>query len=382
MNIVAWAQRHQRSVLFLLSALVAGGVLSGMRLPVALLPHVDFPRVQISLDAGDRPAERMVTEVSFPVEEAVRSIPGVRGVRSTTSRGSAEVSINFDWGQDMTSAKLQVESQINRILPHLPSGTVFDVRRMDPTVFPVIAYSLTSNTLTPAELYDLAMYQLRPRLSAIEGVAKIGIQGGQVQEYQVIVDSDKLRPYGMTVNDVATALSASNILQAVGRLEDHDKLYLLVSDTRFQSLDQIGESILRTGPAGVVTLGDVATVIDAAVPQFTCVTADGKDAVLLLVFQQPGGNTVQIAGSVRQTLSGDQCADSSGRSVGELVRPERIDIAIGVEHPRCRVDRSRPGGDRLARVSEELDDYLDRHSGRAQCVGGDGAAFVRVGHEL
>lgn len=144
MNIVAWAQHHFRSLLFLLLALVAGGILSGLRLPVALLPHVDFPRVQVSLDAGDRPAERMVTEVTYPVEEALRSIPGVRGVRSTTSRGSAEVSVNFDWGQDMTSAKLQVESQVNRILTGLPAGTVFDVRRMDPTVFPVSAYSLTA----------------------------------------------------------------------------------------------------------------------------------------------------------------------------------------------------------------------------------------------
>lgn len=312
MNPVAWAQRHQRSLLFLLLALVAGGVLRGTRLPVALLPHVDFPRVQVSLDAGDRPAERMVTEVTYPVEEAVRSLPGVRGVRSTTSRGSAEVSINFDWGQDMTAAKLQVESQINRILPNLPGGTVFDVRRMDPTVFPVIAYSLTSDTLTQAELYDLAMYQLRPQLSAVEGVAKIGVQGGQVQEYQVVVDPDKLRPFDMTVKDVAAALSASNVLQAVGRLEDHNKLYLLVSDTRFQSLDQIGESVLRSGPTGVVTLGDVASVFDAAEPQFTRVTADGTDAVLLLVFQQPGGNTVQIAGDVRGILSGDQSPIPAG----------------------------------------------------------------------
>jgi CzcA family heavy metal efflux pump len=304
-NIVVWAQRHQRSLLFLLVALVAGGILSGTRLPVALLPHVNFPRVQISLDAGDRPAERMVTEVTYPVEEAVRSIPGVRGVRSTTSRGSADVSVNFDWGQDMTAAKLQVESQINRILTNLPTGTAFDVRRMDPTVFPVIAYSLTSDKLTQAELYDLAMYQLRPRLSAVQGVAKIGIQGGQVQEYQVIVDPDKLRPYSLAVNDVATALTASNVLQAVGRLEDHNKLYLLVSDTRFQSLDQIGESVLRSGPTGVVRLDDVATVIDTAQPQYTRVTADGKDAVLLLVFQQPGGNTVQIATDVRRTLSGE-----------------------------------------------------------------------------
>src|SRR5882762_6940146 len=107
--------------------------------PVALFPHVSFPRVRITLDAGDRAAERMAIEVTTPVEEAVRAIPGVRSVRSTTSRGTAEISVNFDWGEDMISAMLQCQSQVNKILPSLPSGTSFEVERMDPTVFPVIA---------------------------------------------------------------------------------------------------------------------------------------------------------------------------------------------------------------------------------------------------
>lgn len=303
MNIADWAQNHVRSLLFLIVALIVGGIASGLRLPVALLPHVDFPRVQISLDAGDRPAERMVVEVTYPVEEVVRSIPGVRGVRSITSRGSAEVSINFDWGEDMTAAQLQAESQINRILTRLPAGTRFDLRRMDPTVFPVIAYSLASDSQTLVQLYDLAMYDLRPRLSSVDGVAKIVVQGGSIQEYQIVVDPDKLRSFDMTVDDVAKALQAANVLEAVGKLEDHDKLYLIVSDTRLKTLDSINESVIRTNASGVVRLSDVATVIDSVQPQFTRVTADGKDAVLLLVYQQPGGNTVRIDDDVKKSLS-------------------------------------------------------------------------------
>jgi len=109
--------------------LVIGGLASIAKLPVALFPLVDFPRVVINLDAGDRPAERMVFEVTTPVEEAVRAVPGVRSVRSTSSRGSADISINFDWGQDMVAATLQVESVINQVLPSLPQGTAFSVRR-------------------------------------------------------------------------------------------------------------------------------------------------------------------------------------------------------------------------------------------------------------
>src|SRR5579862_9484323 len=260
MNFTAWAQGHSRSILFLLAALAIAGAFSSLSLPVALFPQVSFPRVRISLDAGDRPAEQMAVEVTTPVEEAVRAIPGVRGVRSTTSRGSAEISINFDWGQDMVSAMLQAQSEVNKILPSLPAGTSFEVERMDPTVFPVIAYSLTSDNHSLTELRDLALYTLRPALSTVTGVARVNVQGGEVEEYHVLVDPAKLQSFAMTLTDVANALSASNVLVAVGHLEQYDKLYLVISDTRFQKFDQIQHTVLRSTPSGVVLLNDVAVV--------------------------------------------------------------------------------------------------------------------------
>lgn len=120
MNFTAWIQRHRRSLLFFIAVLVVGGLAVSRNLPVALFPQVIFPRIVVSLDAGDRPAERMMIEVTFPVEQAVRAVPGVRNLRSTTSRGSAELSINFDWGEDMVAAMLQVESAINQIMSSLP----------------------------------------------------------------------------------------------------------------------------------------------------------------------------------------------------------------------------------------------------------------------
>ncbi len=236
MSFTAWAHSHARSILFLLSALALAGAVASVSLPVALFPQVSFPRVRITLDAGDRPAEQMTVEVTTPVEEAVRAIPGVRSVRSTTSRGTSEISVNFNWGEDMVSAMLQCQSQVNKILPSLPSGTSFEVERMDPTVFPVIAYSLTSDSHSLIELRDLALYTLRPALSTVSGVARVSVQGGRVEEYRVTVDPDKLQSFKMTLAEVASALSASNVLVAVGRLEQYDKLYLVVSDTRFRKL--------------------------------------------------------------------------------------------------------------------------------------------------
>src|SRR6266487_2240030 len=251
MSFTAWAHSHARSILFLLGTLALAGAVASFSLPVGLFPQVSFPRVRITLDAGDRPAEQMTVEVTTPVEEAVRAIPGVRNLRSTTSRGTSEISANFNWGEDMVSAMLQCQSQVNKILPSLPPGTLFEVERMDPTVFPVIAYSLTSDSHSLIELRDLALYTLRPALSTVSGVARVSVQGGRVEEYRVTVDPDKLQSFKMTLAEVASALSASNVLVAVGRLEQYDKLYLVVSDTRFKKFDEIEHTVLRSNPEGV-----------------------------------------------------------------------------------------------------------------------------------
>jgi CzcA family heavy metal efflux pump len=302
-SIVGWIQAHRRSLLFLMAILALGGLVSSFGLPVSLFPRVNFPRIEVNLDAGDRPAQRMAIEVTYPVEEAIRGIPGVRHIRSATSRGSADISVYFAWGRDMVAAMLQVESAINQVMPNLPPGTAFRVRRMDPTVFPVLAYSLTSKTHSLVELRDIALYQLRPLLSAVPGVARVGVQGGARAEYRVVVNPARLASYHLSLAEVARAISAANVITAVGRLEDNYKLYLVVSDTRFHHVEQIRQTVLRSGQDGLVRLDDIAAVSRATAPQWTRVTADGHDAVLFQVYQQPGGNTVRIAREVKQQLA-------------------------------------------------------------------------------
>ncbi len=303
MSVAAWAQSHRRSILFLLLMLAMAGMVAAFHLPVSLFPTISFPRAVVSLDAGDQPAEQMEMLVTRPVEEAVRRVPGVRNLRSTTSRGSAEISINFDWGRDMAAATLEVNAAIAQVLGQLPPGTQMTTRRMDPTVFPIIAYSLVSSTLSPVQLRDLAEYQLRPLLSSVNGVASVQAMGGALEEYRVTVDPARLRAHDLTLEEVARTLTASNVLSAVGRLEDHYKLYLVMSDTRLQSLAQIRQTVLRNAGGGMVRLADIGTVEQAAVPEWTRVTADGRDAVLFSVYQQPGSNSVQIAADIKARLA-------------------------------------------------------------------------------
>lgn len=302
MSLVERMHGQRRFAIALIVLLALGGLVASWTLPVALFPHVDFPRIVVNIDAGDRPADRMATEVTMLVEEAVRSVPGLRSVRSTSSRGSADISINFDWGQDMVAAMLQVESAVNRTLPKLPVGTTFDVRRMDPTVFPTVAYSLTSTKQSLVELRDLAYYQLRPLLSAVAGVAKVAVIGGAEAEYRVTLDPGRLEARGLSLADVSKALSAGNTIGAVGRLEDHYKLYLAILDNRMLDERALAETVLLKGPAGLIRVGDVARVTRETVPQWTRVTADGRDAVIIQVYQQPDANTVQISRDVQAKL--------------------------------------------------------------------------------
>jgi len=290
-----WAHFHRRSILFALSLITIAGFFVIYSTPVSLFPQVTFPRVVISLNAGDMPAERMAVQVTWPVEEAVRAVPGVLTVRSSSSRGGADIAINFKWGEDMVSAMLQVASAINQIRSTLPTNLAFTVKRMDPTVFPVLGYSLISDEHSLIELRDIALYQIRPLLSAIPGVAKVDILGGALAEYQVLVDPARINALGLNLNDIAKALSAANVIQAVGKLEQHYKLYLLLANTQFQNARQIEQTILRSGKNGLVFLEDVAQVVKIAAPQWQRVTADGHDAVLFQINQQPGSSTVDIA---------------------------------------------------------------------------------------
>ncbi|MCU7939815.1 MAG: efflux RND transporter permease subunit [gamma proteobacterium symbiont of Bathyaustriella thionipta] len=302
MDIAHWAALHRRSILFLVLIVALGGVATGLKLPVSLFPHVDFPRVVVSLETGDQPADQMVIAVTRSVEQAVRSVPGVASLQSTTSRGSAEISINFQWGSNMVSSMLQVSSAINQILPSLPPGTNFSVKRMDPTVFPVVAYSLISDSKSLIDLYDIGEYQLVPLFSSIDGVASVKVIGGKQAEYRVEINPDKMQALKLSFADITQSLSASNVLQAIGRLEDHYKLYLILSDTRIHSLDTIKNTVLRNDSDGFVRLEDIASIFPTTAPQWQRITADGHDAVLVQVYQQPGSNTVKIVDDIQLHL--------------------------------------------------------------------------------
>ncbi len=306
MKVASWASRHARSLIFLVIILVVGGAVCSTRLPVSLFPRVNFPRIRANVSAGDRPVEQMTVQVTRPLEEVLRAIPGVRSVESRTSRGAVEVWLTFDWGEDMAAALLRAQAQANQILPKLPEGATFEVRQMDPTVFSTISYSVTSKRKSLPELRDWAQFELAPVLATAAGVARVDVQGGAVEEWRVDVDPRKLLAQGLTEADVTAALANANVLESAGVLEDHYRQYLVVTDARLKTRQDIAALVIRSSAAGVVRLSDVATVRDSIVPPTTIATADGQPAVLFDVYQQPGANTVAVAKAIQGLLSQEE----------------------------------------------------------------------------
>ena len=295
--------RHARSILLVLLAFALAGVFAGTQLPNGLFPVVQFPRVVVEVNTGARPADQTELLVTIPVERAARGVLGVVNLRSTTSRGSAQLSIDFSWGDDMVSAALRVDSALAQVLPSLPPGSSYVVRRMDPTVYPVIAYSMLSKTISPVTLRDIAEYQLLPLLTGIPGVSQVVVQGGQLREVQVLVDPHRLAMHGLALSDVANVLSRANVLTVVGRMQDHDKLLLLTLDSTMRQIKQIRDTVVQAGPAGIVRVGDLADVQNGVAPQWIRVGENGSPAVQVQIYQQPSANNVAIANGGREALA-------------------------------------------------------------------------------
>ncbi|MDE2165965.1 MAG: efflux RND transporter permease subunit [Alphaproteobacteria bacterium] len=303
MGFIDWVEKHRRSLLFVAFALTVAGIYAGATLPIGLFPVVSFPRIRIEVDAGDMPANQMLIDVTEPLEEVGRAIPGAVDVESTTTRGSAEIFVDFPWGYDMRRAQLAVQGAFAQKLPDLPAGTAFDVLQMSPTaIMPFVSYALISKSVSPAQLRQLAQYQIAPLLTGIPGVRRVGVLGGQTPEVQVYVNPQKLRGYGLTMKNVEDAINETNTLNAVGQFVDNDLMYLMVTNSAFTNIDSVKNVTLRTPKGGLVRLGDIANIKMGSVPQFLLVNDNGRPAVTFDVFQQDDADSIALAAKVKARL--------------------------------------------------------------------------------
>src|SRR5215510_2702234 len=180
-----WFARHAKSIIFLIIVLAVIGIYVGFQLPVAVFPTTNFPQIKIGVDNGVMPIEQMEVTITRPIEQAVNSVPGLESVRSVTSRGSAEVALFFNWNVDMILTLQMVNSAVSRIQSSLPPTAKIETHRLDFSSFPIVGYSLTSDKVPQTDLWELATYEIKPRLNRLSGVAMVQVQGGQEPEFHV-----------------------------------------------------------------------------------------------------------------------------------------------------------------------------------------------------
>jgi CzcA family heavy metal efflux pump len=299
-----WLARWHRTIFFVAIALTIAGVYAFFRTPIAVFPETNFPRVVIGVDNGVMPVEQMQVTITKPIEDAVNSVPGLVTVRSTTSRGSAEVSLFFDWSVDMFRTLELVNSALSRVQQSLPSTAKITTNRLTFATFPILGYSLTSDRLSQTGLWELATYTLQPPLNRVEGVSTVTVQGGQIPEFHIVPNMAKMQAAGVTILDLTNAIGNENIIDSPGLYQENHQLVLALVGAQAHDIDSLRQLTVKTTTGGApVRIGDVASVIQAPMPVYTFVSANGKPAVLLNITRQPSSNTVAVADGVAAAIA-------------------------------------------------------------------------------
>src|SRR2546428_5513516 len=282
-----WFSRHSKPVIFLILTLALLGAYLAFTIPVAVFPATNFPRILIAVDNGVMPIDQMMVTVTRPIEEAVNSVPGLQEVRSITSRGSAEIDLFFSWSVDMFQTLQYVNAAISRVQPEIPPTATVIANRMTFASFPIIGYSLTSQTVPQTQLWELATYEIKPRLNRMDAVSTVLVQGGQQPEFHITPDPAKLLAAGVTVTDLLDTMRRTNLIDSPGLLERNHQLVLGLISGQVRTPEQIANTVVKSTQAGIpVRIGNACSVAPCGEPVHTIVTANGKPAVLLNINRQ------------------------------------------------------------------------------------------------
>ncbi|MEI9974427.1 MAG: efflux RND transporter permease subunit [Ignavibacteriota bacterium] len=299
-----WTARHGKPIIFVILTLVAVGVYLALTIPVAVFPDTNFPRIVIGADNGVFPIDQMLVTVTKPLEDAVNIVPGLDHLYSITSRGTAEIDLFFKWTADMNRTLELVNAALARVQPTLPATCKLNANRLTFAAFPIMGYSLTSDKIPQTALWEMATYEIKPRLNRQSGVSQIVVQGGQVPEFEVQPDPAKLVQAGITIPNILDAIGHGNMIDSPGLIEANHQLVLSLVSGQTKTPDEIGNIVVRTTPAGApIRIADVAGVHPSVMPVYTAVTANAKPAVLLNVMRQPDSNTVLVADAIKKEIA-------------------------------------------------------------------------------
>src|SRR3989441_7168063 len=290
--------RQRRFVYLLVGLLSVAGVWAAFRLPSAIYPELAFSRIVVIAQGSTLGARQVVFSITRPLEEAVSIVPGVTRVRSHSIRGASEISITFAPRTDMTYALQLVRARVNQASGTLPRDVSIEIEQLTPSLFPVLSYNLEGGDA--ATLYDLARYEIKPLISRVPGVGRVDVQGSDVREIEVVADPARLAAQGMTYTDLGSVIRQAVTVQAVGRVAQDYRQYLIVTDQEAHRPEDIGAVVLVNG----LRVRDVASVQVGTEDHVRIIAGDGKPAALINITRQIGGNTLAVADSVARIVAG------------------------------------------------------------------------------
>lgn len=283
--------------------ILMGGVFAYSKLQTSLFPEITFPKIKVIADAGLQPVDKMMVTVTRPLENAIKQIPSLIDIRSTTSRGSCEISAYINWKADVDLSQQRIEAKISEIRNTLPPDVNITVEKMNPSILPVMGYSLESHNLSPIELKQLALYVIKPFLSQVGGISEVRVIGGKMKEYWLQLDAQKMSSLSLTPEAITTALNQTNFVKSNGYLADYRHLYLTVTDATVHNIEDLKNLVISNNSKRVIQLKDIADIQVKEAVEFIKVNANGKEGLLIAVVKQPNSNLVDVSTQMKDKIA-------------------------------------------------------------------------------
>ncbi|GAB6126256.1 multidrug efflux RND transporter permease subunit [Humidesulfovibrio idahonensis] len=303
-------------------AIALAGAIAFRLLPVSPLPQVDFPTISVSAALPGADPETMATSVAAPLERQFGRIAGVTEMTSTSSRGSTSITLQFDLDRDINGAARDVQAAINAARGFLPSNMPSNpnYRKINPADAPILILALTSEKHTRAQLYDTAATVLQQKLAQVEGVGQVFVGGGSLPAVRVELNPAAVSRYGLSLEDVRGVLAKTNVNRPKGQVSQGDRAWEVMTNDQLKPKASEYEPLVLTYRSGAaVRLADVATVTESVEDTRAAGFVNGKPAVLLVIFRQPGANIIETVNSVRGLLPRLEAGLPGGMTLNPVV---------------------------------------------------------------
>lgn len=301
---IGWFVQHPVATVLLAVAVVLAGLLGLRLLPVAPLPQVDYPAINVSASLPGASPESMAANVATPLERALGTIPGLTGIDSASTQGSTQVELKFALGRNVDDAARDVQAAINAARAQLPSGMpgMPQYRKVNPSQAPIMALALSSDSLAPGQIYDVASTVIAQKLAQIPGVGEVQVGGSSLPAVRVSLDPNALNHHRIALDDIAAAIRNANALKPLGTVASQAQQWQLEATLQLRTAAEYRRLIVAMRDGRPVYLEDVAGISEGVEDRYASGFHNERPAVLLIVSRQPDANIIETVDAIQAQM--------------------------------------------------------------------------------